>query len=86
MTTVAHPDNGRRFNPAVPATVPTPSPSFASAGTAGFLIRYYQKHLTRFTPKCGRAGPSCSQIGLELGLLAELVAFTHCEDCRGRGA
>ena len=53
---------------------------------AASLIQFYRKHLTRYTPKCGRAGASCSQIALDLGLLAGLVAFTHCEECRGRGA
>ena len=50
------------------------------------LISFYRTHLTRYTPICGRVGPSCSQIALDLGLLAGLVAFTHCEECRGRGA
>lgn len=50
------------------------------------LISFYRRHLTRYTPRCGRVGPSCSQIAAELGLIAGLVAFTHCEECRGRGA
>jgi hypothetical protein len=56
------------------------------APSATAAIRFYRRHLTRFTPKCGRTGPSCSQIALEAGLLAGLVAFIHCDECRGRGA
>jgi putative component of membrane protein insertase Oxa1/YidC/SpoIIIJ protein YidD len=50
------------------------------------VIRFYRRYLTRFTPACGRVGPSCSQTALQSGLVAGLLAFTRCEDCRGRGA
>lgn len=50
------------------------------------MIRFYRRYLTRYTPECGRAGPSCSQIAATSGLVAGLLAFTRCEDCRGRGA
>lgn len=33
------------------------------------LIRFYQRHLTQFTPRCGYAVP-CSQYALENGLRA----------------
>jgi putative component of membrane protein insertase Oxa1/YidC/SpoIIIJ protein YidD len=47
------------------------------------IISIYQQHLTRYTPTCGRPGPSCSQLAAQVGVVAFLTGHMICAECSG---
>jgi hypothetical protein len=47
------------------------------------VVRAYQRHVTRHTPTCGRAGLSCSQLAADVGLVAFLAGRMWCAEGTG---
>jgi len=47
------------------------------------IIRLYQQHATRYTPRCGRVGLSCSQLAAQVGLFTFLTGHMMCTECSG---